>query len=163
MGIIMLTANSDETSKVTGLSNGADDYLVKPFHLRELLARIQSVLRRTPTAPAPPATARPTLPIGSHLLDLEGRRLFDAEGTEIKVTAMEFEILEAFARHPGKILSRNQLCELAFGRPHLDGDRSVDIRMTRLRKKLESDPARPAILRTVVGVGYVLDPVATAY
>lgn len=161
MGVIMLTANSDETSKVTGLANGADDYLVKPFQLRELLARVRSVLRRAPTIAAAPAKPRPTLPIGRHRLDLEGKRLIDPDGLEVEISMMEYELLETFARHPRQVLGRDRLCELAHGRPLGDGDRSVDIRIARLRKKLELDPASPTILCTVRGEGYIFEPVPT--
>ena len=158
MGVIMLTANGDETSKVTGLANGADDYIVKPFELRELLARLRSVLRRLPPAQAaaPSRTAR--LAFGSYSLDPEGRRLFDRDGLEVEISAMEYELLDVFARHPRQVFSRDRLCELAHGRPLGDGDRSVDIRIARLRRKLEGGPARPALLRTVRGEGYVFEP-----
>lgn len=159
MGIIMLTANSDETSKVTGLTNGADDYLVKPFEVRELLARVRSVLRRLPAPGAIPARPRPMLAMGRHRLDVEGRRLIDADGMEVEISSMEYELLEAFARHPRKVLSRDRLCELAHGRPLGEADRSVDIRIARLRKKLEVDPGNPAILCTVRGEGYMFQPV----
>lgn len=160
MGVIMLTANSDETSKVTGLANGADDYLVKPFELRELLARVRSVLRRAPPVAAAPPKARPTLPIGRHRLDIEGKRLIDPDGLEVEISTMEYELLETFARHPRQVLGRDRLCELAHGRPLGDGDRSVDIRIARLRKKLEVDPTSPTILCTVRGEGYVFEPVS---
>lgn len=160
MGIIMLTANSDETSKVSGLANGADDYLVKPFEVRELLARIRSVLRRMPASGGHPDRPRTTILIGHHRLDVEGRRLIDAGGLEVEISTMEYELLEAFARHPRQVLSRDRLCTLAHGRPLGEGDRSVDIRIARLRKKLETDPANPTILRTIRGEGYVFEPVA---
>ncbi|MCJ8055149.1 response regulator [Shinella curvata] len=160
MGVIMLTANSDETSKVTGLANGADDYLVKPFELRELLARVRSVLRRAPRVAGTARKARPTLPIGRHRLDIEGKRLIDPDGLEVEISTMEYELLETFARHPRQVLGRDRLCELAHGRPLGEGDRSVDIRIARLRKKLEIDPASPTILCTVRGEGYMFEPVS---
>ncbi|SOC36759.1 winged helix family two component transcriptional regulator [Rhizobium subbaraonis] len=157
MGIVMLTANADETSKVAGLSYGADDYIVKPFELRELLARLRSVLRRLP-APAPPSM-RPAegLAFGAFRLDPDGRRLFDGDGVEIGVSSMEFDLLETFARHPRQVLSRDRLCELAHGRPLGEADRSVDIRIARLRRKLAATAHAP-LLRTVRGEGYVFDP-----
>lgn len=158
MGVIMLTANADETSKVTGLANGADDYLVKPFEVRELLARVRSVLRRLPAPPAAPARQRAALALGRYSLDMEGKRLLDADGIEVEISTMEYELLETFARHPRQILSRDRLCELAHGRPLGPADRSVDIRIARLRKKIEADPANPAMLRTVRGEGYVFEP-----
>lgn len=160
MGIVMLTANADEVAKVTGLSTGADDYIVKPFEPRELLARLRAVLRRLPPRPAEAPRRGNALALGPCRLDLDGRRLFGADGVEIEVSAMEFDLLETFARHPRQILSRGRLCELSHGRPLGDGDRSVDIRITRLRKKIEADPARPVLLRTVRGEGYLFDPSA---
>lgn len=158
MGIIMLTGNADETSKVTGLINGADDYLPKPFEVRELLARVRSVLRRLPPAAEKHAESRPQLSFGPYVLDVEGRRLFNPDGVEIEVSSMDFDLLEAFARHPRQVLSRDRLCELAHGRALGDADRSLDIRIARLRKKIEADPSEPTLLRTVRGEGYVFEP-----
>ncbi len=158
MGILMLTANADEASRLTGLDDGADDYIVKPFALAELLSRLRAVQRRLPEAvPVTPAR-RPPVPFGPYRLDLDGRRLLDGAGAEVALSTMEFELLEVFARHPRQILSRDRLCELAHGRPLEPGDRSVDIRITRLRKKIETDPARPALLCTIRGEGYVFEP-----
>jgi DNA-binding response OmpR family regulator len=158
MGIIMLTGNADEDSKVNGLINGADDYLAKPFEVRELLARVRSVLRRMPpAAPRPPET-KARLTLGAFLLDVEGRRFFDGRGGEIEVSSMDFDLLETFARHPRQVLSRDRLCELAHGRALGGADRSLDIRIARLRKKIEADPASPKILKTVRGEGYVFEP-----
>jgi DNA-binding response OmpR family regulator len=158
MGIIMLTANADENSKVSGLSNGADDYLSKPFEVRELLARVRSVLRRMPAKAEKPARTRQVLHLGPYELDMEGRRVFGPEGTEVEVSSMDFDLLETFARHPRQILSRDRLCELAFGRPLSQADRSLDIRIARLRKKIETDPSMPPVLKTVRGEGYVFEP-----
>jgi DNA-binding response OmpR family regulator len=158
MGIIMLTGNADEGSKVTGLINGADDYLPKPFEVRELLARVRSVLRRLPPPPEKPAEAKPKLTLGNYVLDVEGRRFFDGDGTEIEVSSMDFDLLEVFARHPRQVLSRDRLAELAHGRPLGDADRSLDIRIARLRKKIEIDASEPTILKTVRGEGYVFEP-----
>jgi DNA-binding response OmpR family regulator len=160
MGIIMLTGNADEASKVTGLVNGADDYLAKPFEVRELLARVRAVLRRLPAAcekeQQPEKKSR--LSLGPYTLDVDGRRLFDADGQEIEISGMDFDVLEAFARHPRQVLSRDRLAELAHGRPLGEADRSLDIRIARLRKKIEADHANPKILKTVRGEGYVYDP-----
>jgi DNA-binding response OmpR family regulator len=158
MGIIMLTANADENSKVSGLSNGADDYLSKPFEVRELLARVRSVLRRMPAKLEKPAKIRQVLNLGPYELDMEGRRVFGPEGVEVEVSSMDFNLLETFARHPRQILSRDRLCELAFGRPLSQADRSLDIRIARLRKKIETDPSLPPVLKTVRGEGYVFEP-----
>ena len=158
MGIIMLTANADEASKVSGLANGADDYLSKPFEVRELLARVRSVLRRMPARTEQAGRARRTLPLGPYMLDIDGRRVFGPEGGEIEVSSMDFDLLQTFARHPRQILSRDRLCELAFGRPLAPADRSLDIRIARLRKKIETDPSLPPVLKTVRGEGYVFEP-----
>lgn len=158
MGIIMLTANADESSKVNGLSTGADDYLSKPFEVRELLARVRSVLRRMPAKVEKMTKARQTLQLGPYELDMDGRRVFGPEGSEIEVSSMDFDLLETFARHPRQILSRDRLCELAFGRPLAQADRSLDIRIARLRKKIETDPSIPPVLKTVRGEGYVFEP-----
>jgi DNA-binding response OmpR family regulator len=158
MGVIMLTGNADEGSKVTGLINGADDYLPKPFEVRELLARVRSVLRRLPPSVEAPVEAKTRLTLGSYVLDVEGRRFFSGEGSEIEVSSMDFDLLEAFARHPRQVLSRDRLAELAHGRPLGDADRSLDIRIARLRKKIEHDPSVPTLLKTVRGEGYVFEP-----
>jgi DNA-binding response OmpR family regulator len=158
MGIIMLTANAEETSKVDGLSHGADDYLTKPFEVRELLARVRSLQRRLPPRQAKPAKKRSVLELGPLALDIDGRRVFGPDGVEIEVSSMDFDLLETFARHPRQILSRDRLCELAFGRPLSPADRSLDIRIARLRKKIEIDPDGSPVLKTVRGEGYVFDP-----
>lgn len=158
MGVIMLTANADETSKLLALGHGADDYLIKPFEVRELLARVRSVLRRVPPRPHEAQRPRRSLSLGRFRLDLEGKRLLDAAGDDIEISSMEYELLEAFARHPHQVLTRERLCELAHGRPLGEADRSVDIRIARLRKKLETDPSRPELLRTIRGEGYMFEP-----
>lgn len=156
-GIVMLTAAGDEASRVAALSRGADDYIVKPFALSELNARIRSVLRRLPE-PAEPIPAKGDfVPMGKCQLDMAGHRLIGPDGREIVTSRNEFELLSVFARHPGQIMSRERLCELAHDRHLEPGDRSVDIRITRLRKKLEHDPARPSALCTVRGEGYYFD------
>jgi DNA-binding response OmpR family regulator len=157
IGIIMLTAAGSETSRVAGLKGGADDYVVKPFELRELLARVRSVQRRLPPKRKPVEPGPTLVPIGDYRLDLEGRRLVDAQGRDKAISLKEFELLSVFVRHPRQIMSRERLCELAHGETLGDGDRSVDIRITRLRKKLEADPAHPVIIKTVRGEGYLLE------
>ena len=159
--MILLTAAGTLGDRLAGLTDGADDYVVKPFEPRELLARIRAVLRRldadeTPPAPAP--AARPALRIGRCHFDTEARCLRDPDGGEIPLTAMEYDLLDVFARHPRQTLSRSRLAELAHGRPLEPGDRSIDIRITRLRAKIGEDARTPRTLRTVHGEGYVFDP-----
>jgi len=161
-GIIMLTGADDTVDRVVGLEMGADDYLGKPVDLRELLARVKSVLRRTrpdeiPPASAPDAASSPKerVRMGSCALDLASHRLFDAAGNEVPITSMEFDLLKAFAQNPNRVLSRDQLLDLAH---HRDGDvfdRSIDVRITRIRKKIEADPEKPQVLKTVRGAGYM--------
>lgn len=156
MGIVMLTANAAEADVLAGLADGADDYIAKPFDLAELAARLRAVARRlSPAAPARPAQR---LAFGHCLLDLDGRALIGPDGGAVEISAMEFDLLEVFARHPRQVLTRERLCQLAHGRPLEPGERSVDIRITRLRRKIEADPARPLHLRTLRGEGYVFDP-----
>jgi DNA-binding response OmpR family regulator len=137
---------------------GADDYIGKPFDLRELLARVRTVLRRRADAetrlakaPAPSDTLR----LGHWRLDLDAHKLMGKDGMELRLTAMEFDLLHAFARHPNRVLSRDQLLQLAHRRDWEPFDRSIDIRVTRLRKKIERDPAKPEIIKTIRGTGYM--------
>jgi DNA-binding response OmpR family regulator len=163
IGIILATAAGRQIDRIVGLEIGADDYLVKPYDLRELLARIRSILRRVKAVT--PAKARDqisapgqTLQIGNLVLDLAARRLISVAGEAVDLTAMEFDLLEVLATRPNRILSRSQLLELAHSRATADGDRSIDIRITRIRKKIEPDPERPRFIRTVRGEGYVFVP-----
>jgi two-component system phosphate regulon response regulator OmpR len=157
VGIIMLTAAAEVVDRIVGLEVGADDYITKPFEPRELLARIKSVLRRletaSPATPAAPSDGR--MPFGVCSLDLDARRLFDGDGEEISITSMEYDLLKAFADHPNKVLSRDQLLNLAHNRDWEPFDRSIDIRITRLRRKIEPDPAKPQVIKTVRGAGYI--------
>ena len=157
VGIVMLTAAAEVVDRIVGLEVGADDYVTKPFEPRELLARIKSVLRRLETA-APAAAAQAPdgrMPFGNCSLDMDARRLFDENGEEITITSMEYDLLKAFADHPNKVLSRDQLLNLAHNRDWEPFDRSIDIRITRLRRKIEPDPAKPQIIKTVRGAGYI--------
>ena len=162
MGIIMLTAAGESVDRIVGLEVGADDYITKPFDLREVLARVRSLARRL-SAPAPAGEAQAKLRpdevrLGRRVLDLSSRRLRDLDGTEIPLTAMEFDLLQAFATRPNRVLSRDQLLDLAHGRDPEPFDRSIDIRIARLRRKIEDDPKKPQIIKTVRGVGYVFSP-----
>src|SRR5690606_5076511 len=134
-----------------------------PFDLRELLARVRSVLRRLPAAgpaeKAPDKAEPPThVPFGPCRLDLAGQRLFAADGSELPITAMEFDLLRTFARHPRQVLSRDRLLDLAHNRDWDPFDRSIDVRITRLRRKIELDPAKPRVIKTVRGTGYMFVP-----
>lgn len=159
-GVIMLTAAGTLDARVDGLRAGADDFMVKPFEPRELLARIRAVLRRMEPVHSrlPEVSTRPEFRMGRCTFDAEARCLRDASGREIALTAMEFDLLNVFTRHPRHILSRARLSELAHGRPLEPGDRSIDIRITRLRAKIGEDARAPRTLRTVHGEGYLYDP-----
>ena len=163
--VIMLTASASLVDRVVGLELGADDYVAKPCELRELLARVRSVLRRAGAARANGVAAETgTLPanrtvrFGSKMLDLDARVLIDDEGIEHTLTASEFQLLKAFAEHPRRVLSRLQLLELAQARDAEAFDRAIDVRITRIRRKVEPDPRRPRVIKTVRGGGYVFTP-----
>lgn len=161
LGIIMLTGASDVVDRIIGLEVGADDYIAKPVDLRELLARVKSVLRRTAAKSGDRAALhRPaeTVGFGKCKLDLGSHRLLDAGGEEIPITAMEFDLMRAFSERPNRVLSRDQLLELAHNRGWEPFDRSIDIRIARLRRKIEEDPSKPRFLKTVRGAGYVFCP-----
>lgn len=160
--IIMLTATASPIDRIVGLELGADDYVAKPCELRELLARIRSVLRRTEAAaPARPERSSETR-IGTKLLDLDARVLRDDEGAEHPLTSSEFSLLKAFVENPRRVLSRERLLDLAQARDPEAFDRAVDVRITRIRKKIEPDPQRPTVIRTVRGAGYVFYPEGVA-
>jgi DNA-binding response OmpR family regulator len=155
VGIIMVTAMGQTVDRIVGLEMGADDYIAKPFELRDVLARVKSVLRRMTQPATPPAAALTTVKMGTCTLDLAGHRLYDAKGVEIPVTSMEFDLLEAFAAAPDRVLTREQLLELAHN-PNADVyDRSIDLRIARLRRKIETDVAHPQVIKTVRGAGYI--------
>jgi two-component system phosphate regulon response regulator OmpR len=156
VGIIMVTAASETVDRVVGLETGADDYIGKPYEPRELLARIKSVLRRVTGAPA---TAGPRMRMGRRVFDLEKRLLIDpADGKEETLTASEFDLLKVFAENPNRPLTRDWLLEVTAHREMEAFDRAIDLRITRLRRKIESDPAHPDSIRTVRGVGYMFVP-----
>jgi two-component system phosphate regulon response regulator OmpR len=164
VGIIMVTAASELADRVAGLEVGADDYVVKPFELRELLARVKSVLRRmqarAPAAPAGEATSVQSsrVRVGACALDLVSHRLFAADGTEVPLTAMEFDLLKLFIERPNQVLDRDQLLTLTRHREWEPFDRSIDIRIARVRRKVEADPEHPQAIRTVRGAGYMFVP-----
>ena len=153
--IIMLTAMAEETDRVVGLEMGADDYLTKPFNPRELLARIKAVLRRTnslPPQPEQPAARR--LRFDRWTFDVARRELMGEDGVGVPLSTGEFLLLSVFLRHPGIVLSRDQLLDLTRGRDAVPFDRSIDNQVSRLRKKIERDPRRPELIRTHWGGGY---------
>ena len=162
--VIMLTATASPIDRVVGLELGADDYVAKPCELRELMARIRSVLRRS--VPAKAATegvaagnAKERLVrFGTKWLDLEAQALRDDEGNEHPLTASEFGLLKVFAANPKRVLSRERLLELANARDSEAFDRAVDLRIMRIRRKIEPDPAKPAVIRTIRGGGYLFSP-----
>ncbi|MEM7025974.1 MAG: response regulator [Pseudomonadota bacterium] len=162
VGIVMLTAAGEIVDRVVGLEIGADDYIAKPVDLRELLARIRAVLRRLGSGATEPAAAEAepvsTMPIGECQLDLEAHRLYDADGQEVPITSMEFDLLKAFVEHPNRVLSRDQLLDLAHNKDWEPFDRSIDIRIARLRRKIETDPSKPQVVKTVRGAGYIFVP-----
>jgi DNA-binding response OmpR family regulator len=158
VGIIMVTAATDTVDRVVGLETGADDYIAKPFEPRELLARVKSVLRRAVgigTAPSAAARVR----MGSRVLDFERRVLCTpGDDSEDKLSASEFDLLKVFAEHPNRPLMRDWLLDVTAHRDMEAFDRSIDLRITRLRRKIEVDPAHPEAIRTVRGVGYMFVP-----
>ena len=162
LGIIMVTAATDSVDRIVGLETGADDYVTKPFDPRELLARIKSVLRRTAAAAEqnPPAKAQAAEPalvrLGRCSLDLQRRQLIGGDGAAEPLTATEFDLLALFCKHPNRPLTREWLLETTSQRDYDRSDRSIDLRVTRLRRKIEVNPESPQFLRTVRGVGYML-------
>ena len=159
VGIIMVTGAGDVVDRVAGLEVGADDYIAKPFDPRELRARLKSVLRRLESKPGKKAAgAAAKISVGRCLLDMKSRTLTDAKGREVAITAMEFDLLRALIEHPNQVLSRDQLLTMTRNREWEPFDRSIDIRITRLRRKVEDDPAHPRAIKTVRGAGYMFIP-----
>jgi two-component system phosphate regulon response regulator OmpR len=158
--ILMLSARGEETDRVIGLEVGADDYMAKPFGPRELLARLRALVRRAPAAwglAAAPGGESGHILFGPFVLDVPGHRLL-REAQEVSLTTAEFELLHAMALRPNRVLSRDMLVDLLKGFDRDPFDRSMDNRVTRLRKKIESDPAHPVFIRTVRGEGYLFNP-----
>ena len=157
--IIMLTAKGEDIDRIIGLEMGADDYLPKPFNPRELVARINAVLRRKgpDEAPGAPSGTPQTFEFGSFVLDLATRTL-KKDGESIALTTGEFSVLKVFARHARQPLSREKLMEMARGREYEAFDRSLDVQISRLRKLIEPDPSNPLYIQTVWGLGYVFIP-----
>ena len=173
-GLVMLTTAGESVDRIVGLELGADDYLPKPFEIRELLARVRAVLRRAevtaaavasasssaslPTGRAPATSDSHRVAFGACRLDLDERRLLAADGTDIEISAAEFDLLALFARHPNRPLNRDQIMEQAHNRGWDVFDRSIDLRIMRLRRKIERNPDKPELIKTVRNVGYVFVP-----
>jgi len=161
-GLVIVTGRGDAVDKVVGLEVGADDYVTKPFDLRELLARIKAVLRRIQVAPGS-AGARPKRCFAGWELDVAARRLLDPERHEVALTSGEFDLLATFVENAGRVLSRDFLLEHTRGRDAAPFDRTIDVQVGRLRKKLEKDSDDPQIIKSVRGAGYILvAPVSSA-
>ena len=156
VGILMLASGTDCLARICGLEAGADDCLAKPAELREVLARVKAILRRLAKVSAAEQSEREAggVTLGGKRFDLANRRLLNADGASIGLTDMEFALLKTFAEHPNRALSRDELTELSYGRPWSPLDRSLDIRISRLRRKIERDAARPEVIVTVRGIGY---------
>ena len=161
--VVMLTAAGEVVDRIIGLEMGADDYLGKPVDLRELEARIKAILRRNenPTLKKTKDSNVSTAEFGDFVLDMETTKLSGSNGTDIPLTAMEFNLLKVFAQNRGRVLNRDQILEQAHDRSWDPFDRSIDIRISRLRRKIEKNPAKPAIIKTVRGIGYLYDPEKT--
>ena len=171
IGLIIVTGRGDAVDKVVGLEIGADDYVTKPFDLRELLARVKAVLRRVAPEPAgagttasmplvaagpPPAAGGERLRFAGWVLDRGARSLHDPDGAEVSLTSGEFDLLVVLATHAGRVLSRDALLEQTRGRSAGPFERTIDVQIGRIRRKIESDPQAPQLLKSVRGAGYVL-------
>jgi two-component system OmpR family response regulator len=159
--IVMLTAMGEETDRIVGLEMGADDYLAKPFNPRELLARVKAVLRRAaPRAEAgvPAAEGRRVAAFAGWRLDLEARELTSPAGLRVELSGGEYELLAALVTHPKRVLTRDQLLDLARGREAVPFDRAIDVQVSRLRRKIETDPRNPVLVKTVRNGGYMFTP-----
>ena len=159
VGIIMLTGRDDVLDRVVGLELGADDYIAKPFHLREVLARVKSVLRRRGPSSAAPAASQAAsdevICFDGWRLDIGRRQLVSPTGEDVTLTTGEFDLLTALAKHPGRVFGREALMDLTRGRSWEAFDRTIDAQVARLRKKIETDPKNPTLVKSVRGVGYV--------
>jgi DNA-binding response OmpR family regulator len=154
--IIMVTGRGDVIDRVVGLELGADDYIVKPFHPREMVARVRTVLRRTARAPETPEAAEGVFEFDGLRADPSRLELLDREGAVVDLTGGDFRLLEVFLEAPGRILSRDTILDRLHGRCWSPYDRSIDNQVARLRKKIEHDPGIPRVIKTVRGIGYTM-------
>lgn len=161
IGIIILTGRGETVDRIIGLEMGADDYLPKPFHLRELLARVKSVLRRVQSRTEEASQAgRSRVRFAGWSLNLSSRELLSPDGAEVRLTTGEFDLLAAFVNNANQVLSRDRLLDLARNREAGPFDRTIDVQVGRLRRKLEDDPQNPTMIKTVRGSGYIFTPTA---
>ncbi len=161
--VIMLTARGEEMDRIIGLEMGADDYLPKPFNPRELLARIKAVLRRSERAASrPEGLSAPVLVFDGWTLNVDRRELVSPDGVLVPLSGGEYDLLAAFATHPQRVLSRDQLLDLARGRNAQPFDRSIDVQVSRLRRKIEANPKEPQLIKTVRTGGYMFTPAVEA-
>jgi two-component system, OmpR family, response regulator len=160
IGIIILTGRGETVDRIIGLEMGADDYLPKPFHLRELLARVKSVLRRVQSRTGEPGAqpSRSHARFAGWSLDLASRELLSPNGEEVRLTTGEFDLLTAFVTNANQVLTRDRLLDLARNREAGPFDRTIDVQVGRLRRKLEDDPQNPSLIKTVRGSGYIFTP-----
>ena len=161
VGIIMVTGADGVVDRVVGLEVGADDYVTKPFDPREMLARMKSVMRRLQVRESDKTAVRAgaeRVPVGRCFLDVAAHRLLDVEGQEVPITSMEFDLLKVFTENPNKVLTRDQILNLTRNRDWEPFDRSIDIRIARLRRKVETNPGEPTAIRTIRGAGYMFVP-----
>jgi DNA-binding response OmpR family regulator len=159
VGVIIVTGSGESVERIVSLELGADDFVSKPFDLRELLARLRSVLRRTAAAPESPGGAAATsLRFAGWRLDIPSRRLFEPGGAEVVLTTGEYALLKVFVDHPNTVLSRDQLLQETRNRDAGPFDRAIDMQIARLRRKIELDADRPVLIRSVRGAGYIFTP-----
>jgi len=158
VAVIVVTGRGDAVDRIVGLEVGADDYVTKPFDVRELAARVRSVLRRTRDKPAESESSAPhdVIRFAGWTLDLDGRRLDSPQGAAVDLTTGEFELLAALVKSAGRVLSRDELLEATRNREAGPFDRTIDVQVGRLRRKIETDPQRPELIKSVRGAGYVL-------
>jgi DNA-binding response OmpR family regulator len=155
IGVVILTGKGDPIDRAIGLEVGADDYIAKPFHLRELLARVRSVLRRTRSRSDRDAGAAPVVRFAGWRLDLAKRTLTSPQGKAVPLTTAEYQLLEAFVANPNQVLGRDRLLQLVAGRKWQPYDRTVDQHISRVRRKLEQDPNQPELIKSIRGQGYL--------